>query len=59
MFFLDEALSVDSIAYTVLQYKESWKPADIGGLFFDRKDYLGLLFWYDKAKQYFEKIKNK
>lgn len=24
-----------------------WPPSVLGGLFFDRQDYYGLLFWYD------------
>lgn len=28
-----------------------WKPCDLGKLFFDEKDYEGLIFWYDAVMQ--------
>ncbi len=29
-----------------------WPPQTFGGLFWDRQDAEGLLFWYDAVKEY-------
>jgi hypothetical protein len=34
-----------------------WPPNIIGGLFYDRIDYLGLLFWYDTVNEKIKRMK--
>ena len=39
------------------EYK--WPPEVLGGLYFDRQDYLGLEYWYDDVMDMIEKAKPK
>lgn len=41
-------LSFDSVVKTIAR-TYNWPPSEIGGFFFDRMDYRGLLYWYDDA----------
>ncbi len=50
--------------YSILARKHHWPPRVLGGLFFDREDINGLLFWHDdhleveqKTKEELDKLK--
>lgn len=36
-----------------------WSPTEIGDLFIDAQDYMGLEFWYNDIKEVTEVIKKK
>lgn len=36
-----------------------WPPSVLEGLFFDREDYMGLVFWYEDLKEVSDSIKSK
>lgn len=52
-----EILSFDVVVKTIIRTYE-WPPSEIGGLFFDRIDYEGLLYWYDDAIEMNKEIKS-
>lgn len=39
--------------------EHKWPPSVLDGLFFDREDHHGLMFWYDDLKEVSENMKNK
>jgi len=43
-------LGFDSVVKTIAR-TYNWPPSEIGGFFFDRIDYMGLLYWFDDALQ--------
>ncbi len=45
------------IISVVREYK--WPPRLVGGLFIDREDYLGLMFWYDDIVDVTKQLKTK
>lgn len=48
---------MDSAIKSVVRvYK--FRPKDISSLFFDDEDYLGLIYWYEDAKEYVKEIKS-
>ena len=36
-----------------------WAPDTLGVLFYDREDYLGLLYWYEDIIEVHKELKNK
>ena len=49
-------LGFDSVIKTIAR-TYNWPPSEIGGFFFDRMDYMGLLFWYDDALEMDKEMK--
>ncbi len=48
----------DNIIKTVIEHFK-WEPAAIGRLFWDNRDYEGLLYWYEYVLDYNRELKRK
>lgn len=48
---------IDGAIKTIARYYK-WKPAEINELFCDDIDHLGLLYWYNDAKEQDDKSKS-
>lgn len=47
-FFIGLELDFNTVVEEIIN-AYNWEPAAIGRLFYDRQDYEGVLFWYDRA----------
>ncbi len=45
--------------FVSLVRENHWPPSVLEGLFFDREDYLGLIFWYEDLLEVNDELKKK
>jgi len=47
--------SIDTVITTVV-LELKWLPKDLGSLFFDRQDYNGIVYWYDRVLELIKRM---